>query len=209
MQQIVHLLPYVRREFAAGKAITLQNAERNAVISATANPLKKQKTNLPSTTPNTKKPGETNTKEPKALEKSRPVTAEDEKRQREILDAIYLGKFDPQDFRSCVGNGCCVFHNFASHTDGQCFTQKKHSSRALEQGIRQAHDTTSVASASKTTIYPKSYVAAAVTANQAVTPGLEVIDLLGFSNVTADSDTANSPLTKVDSYFCLSTKFIH
>ena len=78
----------------------------------------------------------------------------------------------------------------------------------LEQGIRQANDNTCVASASKTTVNPKSYVAAAATANQAVTPGLELIDLLGFSNVTADSDTANYPLTKVDSYFCLSTKFI-
>ena len=63
-------------------------------MTAATTPLKKQKTNL---LPTTKKPTGI-TKDPDKLEKDRPVTAEDKKLQREILNAIYLGKFYPKIF---------------------------------------------------------------------------------------------------------------
>ena len=201
------ILPLVRAELGVHSATRSHNAEQKLAVTP-APP--KQPAHKKEPSKRTERGGVTSSGPGSGQipDKDKPVTKGDKTRQKEILDRIYLDKFDLANFKSQVGPNCCVFHNFALHQYAIFVTQKKHIARALEQGIRQSSSLSQSVSSDLTTLPPKSYVAAVAQANQVMTPELSVIDLLGFSNLNTDEQMTNSSLTKVDPYFCLTTTVI-
>lgn len=102
-----------------------------------------------------------------------------------------------------------MLHNFGSYQDAQCFTKKKHISRALHQGIQKPNNATQSVSSGANTAPPQSYIAASSQDTKTTTPELSVINLLGFLDLNVDNHASNSTSTKVDSYFCLTTHLVN